>query len=511
MTAIPSKLAIEVSREDASDFSRALRWALLVALCALSASVGRLCYLVRPFDPDGAMFIYLGKMTSEGGRMCHDLVDNKFPGVGLMTSAAWRAFAANWQAYVLLQFAMMLGAAALLARTSWRHFGKDAAIATALFALVYFNFNLAVFGGFQLESLQIFFVTLAACAAVEVLCCDRAIDTFVVGLCAGTAMLLKPTGIAAAGAMAIVLLLRHRSNLRRLTIHALAMVCGFAIPLGALLAYLIAADILRDMPGLYRQIARYAAGTVWQTEEWVKMPIVVLMIGFPFLVRGFIYRRDARSENRWYGGVWTFVLLWLGLEAAGIVMQRRMYAYHFLVLAPPAALIFGMIPRKARVASLAAALAPMAMLSIYCGAISFQYSYRGDQTRLPASDYLAAHTQPGDAVWQDEMMRLLIETDLKPGARVPMTFLFANDDQAPLEFSRMIVEDFARVRPKYVVLQTDLPRVIDFQRHHIKELGDVPMRGENFEIGWNRIADYVKAKYTPEARVGRETMWRRTR
>jgi len=90
-----------------------------------------------------------------------------------------------------------------------------------------------------------------------------------------------------------------------------------------------------------------------------------------------------------------------------------------------------------------------------------------------------------------------------------MTFLFANDDQAPLEFSQMIVEDFERIRPKYVVLQTDLPRVVDFQRHHIKELGDVPARGENFEIGWNRIADYLHANYLAEARVGRETMWRR--
>jgi hypothetical protein len=509
MTAIPSSLAAGAARNQARSGSRAISWTLLVALCLLSAWAGRLCYVVRPFDPDGAMFIYLGKMTSEGGRMCHDLVDNKFPGVGLMTSAAWRAFGANWQAYVILQFALMLGAVAMLARTAWRHLGKDAAIATALFALVYFNFNLAVFGGFQLESLQIFFVTLAACSAVEVLCCDRTIDTFVVGLCAGTAILLKPTGIGVAAALAVVLLLRHRSNLPRLMAHAVAMLAGIAIPLGVLLTYLIAVDILQDMPSLYQQIARYAAGTVWQTEEWLKLPIVLAMIGFPFIVRGSIFRKVAPASRECYSGAVTFVLLWLALEVAGIVLQRRMYAYHFLVLAPPAALLFGMIPRKARVESLAAGLVPVALLSVFCGSISFQYSFRGDQTRLAASDYLAAHTRAGDPVWHDEMMRLLIETDLKPGARVPMTFLFANDDQAPLEFSKMIVDDFERIRPKYIVLQTDLLRVVEFQRHHIKELGDVPMRGDNFETGWNRIADYVKGNYAPEARVGRETMCKR--
>ena len=60
----------------------------LVALCAFSAVLGRLCYLLRPFDSDGSMFIYMGRLVSEGGRFCHDLVDNKFPTVGLLTSAS---------------------------------------------------------------------------------------------------------------------------------------------------------------------------------------------------------------------------------------------------------------------------------------------------------------------------------------------------------------------------------------------------------------------------------------
>jgi hypothetical protein len=90
-----------------------------------------------------------------------------------------------------------------------------------------------------------------------------------------------------------------------------------------------------------------------------------------------------------------------------------------------------------------------------------------------------------------------------------MSFLFANDDDAPLEYSAVMLKDFERIRPKYIVLQTDLPQVVDFQRHHIKELGDVPARGENFENAWRRIAEYVSDRYAPEARVGRETIWRR--
>ena len=127
-------------------------------------------------------------------------------------------------------------------------------------------------------------------------------------------MLLKPTGVAVAGALAIVLAIRHRRNLSRLSAHAAAMVVGHAIPLGARLAYLMGADILRDMPDLDQQIARYAAGTLWQTEEWLKLPIVLAMIGFPFVVHGFIGRKHARVENLCYFGVWHFLLLWLALE-----------------------------------------------------------------------------------------------------------------------------------------------------------------------------------------------------
>ncbi|MBC8107258.1 MAG: hypothetical protein H7Z14_11760 [Anaerolineae bacterium] len=45
-----------------------IRMWLLLALCVLSAILGRLCYLIRPFDSDGSMFIYMGRLISEGGR-----------------------------------------------------------------------------------------------------------------------------------------------------------------------------------------------------------------------------------------------------------------------------------------------------------------------------------------------------------------------------------------------------------------------------------------------------------
>ena len=47
--------------------SRALSaMGFLAGLCLVSALVGRLSFLVRPLDADGAMFIYMGKLVSQG-------------------------------------------------------------------------------------------------------------------------------------------------------------------------------------------------------------------------------------------------------------------------------------------------------------------------------------------------------------------------------------------------------------------------------------------------------------
>src|SRR5208282_5834647 len=98
------------------------------------------------------------------------------------TSPCWRMTGYWWPGYVLLQLALVLIGTFLLARSVGRNIGKYAVLPTGLFALVYLNFNFAVFGGFQLETLQAFFSILAATAAIEALGGDDARDSFAVGL-----------------------------------------------------------------------------------------------------------------------------------------------------------------------------------------------------------------------------------------------------------------------------------------------------------------------------------------
>ncbi|MGA2442639.1 MAG: hypothetical protein ABSH08_16920 [Tepidisphaeraceae bacterium] len=477
----------------------------LIGLCALSALVGRLSFLVRPLDADGAMFIYMGKLVSQGGRIGAELIDNKFPTVGLMTSECWRTFGACWPAYVLLQTAMGFAGAILLARSARRNIGIHAAWPTGLFALVYLNFNFAVYGGFQLETLQAFFSILAATAALEALGGDDARDSFLAGLSAGAAAMLKPSGLAVLGALAVALICRRR----RLTAHAAAAAAGLAIPAAATLAYLRAADLLGSMPAIWRQIAGYAANSPWEPWDLSKPVIVILILGFPLLIRGVVFRRPQhRLASRPDTSMVIFAIAWLALEAAGVVAQRRMYAYHFLVLAAPASLLFGLIPRNSRPWPLAAALILPALFSLF-GGCQVLADAPHSLKRSASEDYLATHARSGDAVWLDGMMRLLVNTDLAPGSRYPMTFLWVNDDDAPLRYCRAMLGDFDQRRPKYIVLPTKFDHYVHALSDHVKELGLRPTRKANFIRAWMELRDYVRENYRPEAQVDWETVYRR--
>jgi hypothetical protein len=448
----------------------------------------------------------MGKMVSEGGRLCHDLIDNKFPTVGLMTSVLWRALGTTWPAYIALQTTLSIAGACMLGAMARRHVGPHAMWPTALFAIVYLNFTTAVFGGFQLETVQAFFAIVAARSALIAFESDNPADLFVAGLCAGCGAMFKPTGLAVLGAAGIALLVRPS---RKTPIHLLAAAFGVAIPLCVAFIYLAEADLLRDMPALYRQISTYAQQTAWAAEDVTKPLVAAVFIGFPMLIRGWIARRQREPGIDWpQRQVMIFAIAWFIAEMLGVVMQRRMYAYHFLPIVPPAALLFGMIPRAARPITLAQALVPMVLLSVYSAGDVVAITYSGEG-QLPATRYLAAQAKPNDAVWIDCWPRLALETNLRPGARLPFTFLFANYDDAGLDYAAGIIDDFERIKPAYVFLPVPLDKRVQYQLDFVAELMRRPVRRQNYAEGWHRIAAYVQAHYTRQAMVGAEAVYRR--
>ena len=76
----------------------------------------------------------------------------------------------------------------------------------------------------------------------------------------------------------------------------------------------------------------------------------------------------------------------------------------------PAAMLFGMLPRRNDPLPLLASLGPIMLVSLL-GAREVVNHADSRIPLLPTSEYLLRHARPGDAVWQDSMPRLLLETD----------------------------------------------------------------------------------------------------
>src|SRR5207248_1453637 len=100
-------------------------------------------------------------------------------------------------------------------------------------------------------------------------------DCFAAGLCAGCAALLKPSGLAVGGALGLFLVIRP--------VRLLAMIAGVCVPVLVVLLYCAASDTLRDLPGLYRQISRYAAETAWDPFDLYKLVVVAALLVFPLM------------------------------------------------------------------------------------------------------------------------------------------------------------------------------------------------------------------------------------
>lgn len=487
----------------------------LGALVLLVAAGSRLAYWSLPFDGDGAMFAYMGKLVTEGGRFGVDLVDNKFPTVGLITSVFYRAFGDAWAGYVLGQFALTLLTSALLARQAARSFGPHARPATFWCAVTLLNLNAAVMGGFQLETLTATFTGLAACGALAALSPggDRR-DALLCGLSAGCAALVKPTGLGVMGAFALAVLVSTARDPGRARRRAAGFVAwclaGAALPLLSAALYLIETDTLRQLPTVAAQISSYARNSSFSPEDLFRPISVLVLFASAMLVRGWVFRRERhRTPSTITPEMVAFVALWLVVEFAGVLMQRRMYAYHFLPLALPAALAFASIPRRSSTAQLAGVLALPVALSAW-GALDVWRSAAANPPTWPAvAAWLDRHTLPGERVWRDVTPAVLIGTDLRPASRVQLTFLFMNDDAAPARFSGMLLDDWERHRPRYVVLPSDVPAHVAHQTAHVFELSRLPARAEAFARAWGEIDHYVAARYEPVETIGRETIHRR--
>lgn len=502
---------------DPARVSRATGTAMLVLGCILFAALSRAAFLSQPFRNDSGLYVYMGKVVADGGRLYHDFYENKPPGVGLLGAACWRLFGAHWVGYVALQWAMMLGASLLLARAARRQFGLGAWRPTFACAMILLNFSLAVFTGFQLETMQAFFAVIAACAAMESLATWSLADTFLLGLAAGCAAMIKPTGLAVLGAWALVVLWNAPSiGARTFVRHLLVAAVAAMLPNAGVLVWVLRSGLWPDMAPLFEQIRLYGQQTPLDDLLPLRLLMLLAFLGFPLLVRGWVFRRRRLQDARGRGGItpqrlprtmFWFALAWLALEGLGVFVQGRMYLYHFLVVFPPVALGFGMLPRTDRLAPIALSLGPWALLSLVWSLPAIAHIPDGAAER-PVSRYLRAHTAPGDAIYADQTPRYLLETGRRPGSRLGTLFYFVNYDDAPQHYCRILLSDFQQRRPKFIVLDADLTQSL-YAQEQLPLLASRPRRLANFRQAWHAINRYLAEHYVLQGQVDDQLVYRR--
>ena len=478
--------------------------ALLIAL----ALCGRAIYVFTPVNSDTAMFVYAGKLVANGGRPGVDLLDNKLPSVGLLMQVPERLFGAAWPTYGLLGLAMSVVASLMLWRLARRWLGESAAIFVAVASVLWLNFTPAVYGQLQLETIGVFFSALAAGCVAEWLAKRDLRDAFVAGMCGGMGMWAKPTAgaVLAAAVIAMLLFARGRWWPRIAGIYALA--AGAALPIIVCLKLILATGMAGALPETLRQLRDYAAASNFDWSDVAKPIFVVAVLLFPLLILGLICRRDRLPRQPRPSGLGAFVLIWFGCELAAVISQRRMYAYHFIVLAPPAALLCGLIARRVSMRSLQMAFGPPTALAFWLAMTMVpQIGAPTRDSRMIA--YVKANALPTQSVWVDDYPRLLMETDLAPGSAVPLIFLFANSDSAPAFFGERLLADFDARRPAMVILPTDIDRLIELYHHNMADVAGSPRRAEAMGRMIRQIDGYVRRRYHPAAEIDGLTVWQR--
>ena len=475
-----------------------------VAACLAVALLSRLSFLAQPFKNDAGIYINLGKVLWQGGKPYVDFWDTKLPSVPLLMAPLWALFGNHWADYVLLQAILGILGPALLARSVGRHVNASAFAPALLCGIVGLNVSRLTLTGFQLETVQAFFELWAA--AVVLWCLDERRSgglgaCFCAGLLIAAAAMPKPTGIAIGGAAALALL-RQRRDVGRIA----ALGLGVLLPIVAVAVWVMAQPWRTEIPPLLREIRLYGSGTPWRSLLQLKTGIFFLLPFVPLVLRRLLSRGTtppiASSPVR------TFAVAWMTLELLAVLIQRRLYGYHFLVLMSPATLCFALLPVRPRLGLTLACVAPLAAISLVFALPAYR-SLRTDARPMPASRYVAAHSVPTDTVWGDPAGRLLLESNRRCGSRLQMSFYLVNHDAAPREFTDLLLSDFARRRPKFIVLPVDWwAQVHQVATETPGLLWNRPRR-ENYLQQCHRLWDFITTQYHVVATLDGKKIYQR--
>jgi hypothetical protein len=482
--------------------SNVLVW-LVLLLIALGASVAaRAVFLNAPFENDAGVYAAMGKSLFEGKPLYQHVFEIKPPAVAVLFAGLWAWLGNDWPAWVAVQCVVGVLTPLLIADVVRRHVDRAKFLPTFIIGLLALNCARITLTGFQLETLITFMTALTAWTAAINLNRRSLWLALVVGLLGGVAGSIKPTALSVLGAYGLTVLLCDGGSVGRRVSLCWAAFVGFFVVLAANFAVVNGLSLWPVIGDVFREIGLYGSGTPWSQIMSPKTLVILGLIGWPALVV-LVWPGD-RVRLR-VSSLLVFALLWALAETAGVILQKRGYAYHFLVIVPPAVLLAGVWGVKRSLAATLVAGLPLLGASMHYA----RHIYRQADFNHEVVEYLKGNTSPGDAIFSEPLGEMMVRTDREPGARLLMLINLINYDSAARVWGDRVLADLAERKPKYIVLQNPTmleERITNWEKQPV--LGESPQRMQAHRDAWRRLVEFTRANYELETHVAGRDIYR---
>ena len=321
----------------------------------------------EPLGLDQGLFATFGRFVPEGLLPYRDIFDTKPPLFLYLWVAAWvlgKSTAGVW----LLQGAWLactLAVAGLLVGRLW---GRYAGLGAAAFLLV--GLSAPGLGGYtaRAQAEELAALPGVAAAFLALAACGRPRLAFATGIVMGLVGLMKVPALAMAAAW---LLLWLTTGLRGAVARASLFFVGMLVPWGAAAIFFAAHGALGEAVFAVFFVQGHYSAVI--APPWAEVLLafgraVVAEFGIMLVPAGAgivaLVQRD-RQQAAW-------LVLWLGSAMAGVLVQRQLAGYHFLLVVPALAVAAGMgLTRLTEWASKARGLARLTVWSLLAATVLF--------------------------------------------------------------------------------------------------------------------------------------------
>jgi len=349
---------------------------LALGVPVLVAVVLAVTSLSYPHGRDQATHAYIGLRWLEGAVPYRDTFDIKAPGVFFAHVVAFTLFGRNMAAIHALDLVASVLPASVLVALATCHPGAALAekarhtlrVAPAYALLYYGTFE---YGGTAQSETWCNVVAATALYAATAAPARAMRASFVLGICAGAALVFKPPSVLVPAVCSLHLLLGARGGTLRATAARVARLLGAhalgaAVVLAPVLAYFYRTNALAPMYDVVVvTTARYASagGTALSAGDSIGELLMALSTfhGVPLFVAAVAVVRSRAPEvneglrTRYRLGAWVAVAATLV-----VVAQRKFFLYHWVVLVPPLVFLAGVALSDLRRATAEPAPAPWA-------------------------------------------------------------------------------------------------------------------------------------------------------